>query len=255
MLEMQKERTVCLPATLTPDAVDAFWVSLGEAVREGSHTILVDCSRLEQVVSSHVNLLWQTYERCTEKRRTMRLHRVSDGLTRVLQALDLHEFFPDESQTQPVDIRAVQGLQSITAARSDYVDAFQADGDETTRALDRFMSYLEDMRLSDTLKFELRTVFYEVATNIRTHALLREHDSIRFEARSDGERIMLKFSDEGIPFDLTSQPQVVDFRAAARRGQRRGFGIAMISQLSDRLTYNRENGTTNVLTVEKNWSR
>ena len=104
------------------------------------------------------------------------------------------------------------------------------------------------------LRFELKTIFYEVTTNIRNYSGLKEDELIVFTARPRRDGITLTFADRGLPFNPTTQIDDFNARKAARKKQSRGFGIVMVRRMADRITYVRQAGSTNMLTLEKKWS-
>lgn len=255
MLKTRRQQSwIRIPKAINRDSVASVRADLVRTLNSSPGKLLIDCSELEHVVSSHINLLWQIYDSCHQRGVKVRLDGVPDGLLRVLEALDLAEYFCEASSTQPTDIRALQQQASRKLVQGEFTREFAATVPGVADALDGFMLYLEGMGLPAMLKFELKTVFYEIATNIRTHAELTEADRIDFTASCNGEHMELRFVDRGVPFDLTRQDHHLDVSQAARNGQLHGFGLAMINRLSDRMTYSREGDGMNVLIVEKVWS-
>jgi len=99
----------------------------------------------------------------------------------------------------------------------------------------------------------LRTIFYEIATNVRTHAGLEKGNLIVFSLRAKGSKVILVFADSGKPFDPTMVADDVDLRMVLKNRQTRGLGIPMICKLAEKVTYKRIDGTINVFTVEVVW--
>jgi len=217
-------------------------------------SLQLDCSSLTQVSSRHVNLLWQAHLACTEAGVEMMLHEPSDGLIRVLRVLDLFHFFRLDDTCMVRHLREA-AKPALTSGNRAYSDEFTAQPDKIDRAMGGFVEYLQQLRLPDMEAFELRTVFYEVAMNISGHGGIDSQERIVFSAVTDDEKMVMTFADSGVAFDPTVTRPAVDLRAAARGRQRRGFGLAMVSKLTDRMDYVRVHDAINLLTLEKRWSR
>lgn len=240
------------PAVLSGDAISTFEKSIRDLLQKGPDFISLDCSQLRHATSSHINALWLAYQRCADIGVELRLRSVPAGLVRVLKVLDLYELFTYEEQiASPQTKEATQFVLEDFQKR--YDDKFRADADSINKALNRFIQFLVPMQLSQLIEFELRTVFYEVATNIVTHAGIRKDSSIVFTAKANDSKIVLIFADSGIPFDMTDHRATFDPRIAGKNGQKHGLGITMIRKLTDRISYIRENDLTNVLRIEKVW--
>jgi anti-anti-sigma factor len=253
VLKTQVDNVVVFPGDLSDHSVASFRQRVSAVLQNRSSDLIIDCSRLEHVISSQVNLLWQAYQMCLDAGVELRLAKASPGLVRVLKALDLYDLFQDQEKTQRIERCQVIDTAGM-AGPKEYLDVFRASASGVEEAMERYLRFLDSIGIPGMLKFELRTVFYEIATNIRTHSGLHETDNIRVSANSNRSRIVLTFEDNGMPFDLTAQPAGLDIKSAANHGRKRGFGITMINRLTDHLSYTRKNGSTNVLTIEKLWS-
>lgn len=246
---------IAIPAALSSDSIKSFDESLIGLLESKPREIAVDTSRLEQVNSSHVGLLWQTHCQCKEEGVKITLASPSPELIRVLKVLDLYDILAAG------ETRCVSTPELVRAARIElcnreevYADEFWPNTKSVDSATNGFVRYLKRLHLSEITEFELRSVFYEVATNIQTHAQLEDDDHIVFTASVDDSGITLVFADSGSPFDPTGVVLNQDQRAAARKRQTRGFGISMIRKFTDRMSYVCHDGAINVLTLEKNWS-
>lgn len=248
-IEAHKRREVRIPTVLTDDSSVAFESRLRQALDGGTTLLYLDCSRLEQVTSRHINALWSAYQKCKSAGIVPRLWSASPGLLRILDKLDLSEFFVDLDKTQPFASVDVAGRQEVN--RGEYRDVFLSESDEINSAIHRFMTFLNGIHVPDLTAFELQTVFYEVAMNIGYHSEGPGRPSIAVTAESSDKTLQLTFMDDGKAFDPTQYMQGLDFAEAARRHQRRGFGIAMVAKLADRVTYRRQDNRMNVLIVEK----
>ena len=236
--ETREQLRISVPVVLSDKSEYKFYEELETILRNSSDTVALECSQLTHVTSSHVNLLWQTKHKCDEANKELHLAFPTKSLLRVLQILDLDELFEYEHDDLP----------------GQYSDEFGANSDSINVALDRFARFLSLADVPDVIKFELRTVFYEVATNIRTHSGLGENSPIHFIADPQTSGMTLTFEDEGPAFDPTTRAGELDLKRAARDGQKRGFGIVMIHKMVDKIDYDRRSNDTNVLTIHKNWS-
>ena len=250
-VETKRQYQVKVPAQTSIGAVTAFEGRLEQAINRKPDEIQLDCADLVQVTSAHINALWQAHQICATKGVELRLVSASPGLIRILKALDLYEFFPDSGKTQKIVIERARTERPVDVAR--YLDEFQSDGVHVREAVERFARYLSRIGVPDLTVFELKTVFYEVAMNIGVNAELDAREEIGVTAESSTDRLRLTFRDGGKAFDPTEHMTKMDFRVAAQRRQRRGFGIAMVARLTDKVTYVREDGRCNVLTLEKQW--
>ena len=246
--------TVVMPSDISADSVVALDRQLQSILRPGLTYIEVDTSRWEHVTSSHVHVLWQTYCTCQEQGVALRLKNPSFGLIRVLKVLDLYDIIAEGADQEPPDLKEAAQSQ-LGKGTLKYADDFKADSASVDRALANFLSFLKELGVPRLLEFELRTLFYEIATNIRTHGHLAKDDLIVFACRTDESTIHLAFADSGLPFDPTASTAYIDVIKAGKERQMRGFGIMMIRKLADELSYLRKNNAVNVLTVEKRWNR
>ena len=210
----------------------------------------LDCSGLDPVHSSHIGLLWQAREICRQASVEVLLENANHNLVRTLQALDLTEVFGVNIAHKPVSILETP-IPEHGPAVGHHAGEFSADVDSVDRAVNDFLEFLGGWNLSEEIKFDLRTIFYEAATNIRLHAGLIPDDVARYSVTFEAGELRLVFEDEGIPFDPLTQPESVDPRAAAQNHQTRGFGISLMRRLVDDMQYTRRDDTTNVLSLVK----
>lgn len=230
--------TVVAPVEGGIENSSSFEQNVKSFLKGGFKTLSIDCSKLNQVTSSHVSMLWEAHRLCSEAKVEMYLLSPPRNLIKILKLLDLDSMFSYK----------VEGDPHL------YADEFTSDALSINLAMKKFSEFMKRLRIPDTTQFELKTVFYEVATNIRSHSGLKEGDMIQFYARPDDNRLTLVFVDCGAPFDPTMLDRPYDPEKAAREGQKRGFGIAMITKLADRLSYERRPEGKNALTLEKKWS-
>jgi len=252
--ETQHEKRLSVPTTISGRSEDEFENHLRRLLGNAPKIVTLDCANLEQVSSRHVNLLWQAHLACEEAGVDLKLHRPSAGLIRVLQVLDLFHIFNLDDTCIARQLReAVR--PTLDGANGTYSSDFTTDVRSVDEAVEAFIEYIGGLRLPEMTAFELRTVFYEVAMNITNHGAVGSREKVVFSAVIDDERIVMTFADSGRSFDPTVMTSKVDLRKAARGRQRRGFGLAMVSKLTDRMEYVRVHDAINLLTLEKRWSR
>ena len=251
MLVDNKQHTVLhVPADHEGQAVETFIRDVEAAIARGAMDIALDCSSLALVASANVNVLWQVYVRCSAVGAKVSLRKPPRGLVRVLQVLDLADLFGCEAVDMLHTAKIRVAASATTSAREGYSDEFLTDVDSVNEAIERFLAYLRDLAVPEKTSFELRTIFYEVATNIRVHGIAGDKDVIVFCARPQDSRITMTFADSGVPFDITRQGTDFDPQKAAKSHQKRGFGITLTKRLADNISYSRKNGAINVLTIE-----
>jgi anti-sigma regulatory factor (Ser/Thr protein kinase) len=120
-------------------------------------------------------------------------------------------------------------------------------------AMSKLVSYLIQSGLPELTAFELQTIFYEIATNIRLHSGLNSDDSFAVTIELDGRRILLIVSDPGVEFNPTSRSNDLNVQEAGRRLQRRGFGLSMVKGLCKTMSYTRTADHRNQLVITKYW--
>jgi anti-sigma regulatory factor (Ser/Thr protein kinase) len=228
----------------------------------------VSCAHLDYVSSGHIGLLWAARQSCLETGARLTLSDVPASMARVLRVLDLEEVL---GHSETGTTMAVADDVSRRQATSGTPWELTIRPGEFSEGLRRYLSCLEAWGLSGDVVFELRSVFYEVVQNIIAysgqtdgdvitvrgrlsktppHAPLSGDSTGDFADRGRNGLAMLTFIDAGVPFDPTRAPVQSNFQAAARERRHRGFGLAMIRKLTDRIEYQRA-GNENVLTIEK----
>ena len=254
---MLHEHKICpaitLPAEVTPSSLSAFEQDLGRHLDLSTQIVEVDCSELTRITSGHIGMLWRAHTRCAEIKAAVHLLTPSSGLMRILEAMDLREMFRIGivMQTSDDEITVCRETDALT----EYDDEYHLSVIDIDNAIDRLVAFLSQAGVPALIIFDLRTICYEVSTNIRLHAKMECSQTISLNAIIGDDVIMLSFTDRGPAFDLTASAKKLDGRVTALKRQYHGFGIAMILRLSDRMKYAREEGLKNVLTIEKYWRK
>ena len=251
--DTQARPCITIPDALTGPAVQAFESRLAAFIGAGSEAVVVKCSALDPVTSSHISLLWNAQCECESAGVRLKLEAPSQGLRRVLQALDLEGAFAYDSVPGQADV-PLTAVPSHTRQATVYSDAFAPTPEGIDDGIMRFLQFLSQLEVSEISKYELRIVMYEVTTNIMCHSTLSPLDRVDIRALADSTGVTLEFSDPGPAFDPTAQKTCTDYRLAVKKRQTRGFGLAMIRGLVDTMEYSRRDATSNVLTLKKRWS-
>ncbi|MCK5125837.1 MAG: ATP-binding protein [candidate division Zixibacteria bacterium] len=245
-----KLRTVDLPREVSVKVLGVFENEILDMIDEKPDLIAVDCSGLEQVTSSHINALWLAYLYCKEAGVEISIASPSEGLIRVLKLMDLHDLFMFDHDT--IKTRMRKAVRSISSEyTSTYADEFMADVDNINLAMVRFLEFIKVYGLTEIAEFELKTVFYEVATNIRNHSGITDKELIVFTARKNESKITMVFADSGKPFDISGFQIGFNPHQAGLSKQKRGFGLELIHRLLSTIDYKRLDNVINVLTLEK----
>jgi len=250
LVNSQNASIITVPADLSGSELSIFYDEIHRVLESKSEVIAIDCSRLEDVVSSHIGALLYAHQMCSESGVSMRLDSPTMSLIRILKVLDLDGVLEVKDNPAATQLRQTTTLHLGGKTRA-YADEFAANSKSVDEGLQRFLEYLDSLHLNKTTKYELRTVFYEIATNIRLHAKSEGDNQIVFVSRVEGSKIVMVFTDSGIPFDPTRLVEDSDEQMANKTRQIRGFGIPMIRKLTSSVSYNRIHDTMNILTVEK----
>lgn len=248
-VDTEKIPVVAVPVELSELNIECFYDTLREQLKNSPGIIKLDCSYLKQVASSHINILWQAYQICLSTETRLSLKSPPLELIRVIEVLDLREFFFQQDWQNQIDID-----KTGTCVTSDTFEYdIQPCSENIPKATDKFLDFLTCQSVPALVCFELRTVFYEVMNNIISYGDVFKEDDIHFSAGIDGDKIILIFIDKGNPFDPTNSELNKDIVGVAKQGKKRGFGIAIIRKLTDSMKYERRFNNTNVLTLEKTW--
>ncbi len=241
-----------LPADSQIQMLAGFQDLVDRFLAERPEELLIDCSDLRRVTSSHIGALWLAHNKCRDTSTVLRIVSPTHNLVSSLKTLDLYDEILINS---PVGAGVSRELpeRKVPAESEVFTLRFRATVDGINEALTEFKGFVERLVPARSHAAALETVFYEIATNIREHAKPVISDNIDFSATADSSGITLKFIDYGKQFDLTRQKSSFNPDEAIRKGKTRGFGISMVRKLTDSITYVREKDESNVLTLKKYW--
>jgi anti-sigma regulatory factor (Ser/Thr protein kinase)/anti-anti-sigma regulatory factor len=244
------QHTLTLPVEISDRSQKILLKELESLLSEKPELVSLDCAHFDTISSSQIGLLWLVRQKCVEAGVDIMLLSPSSGLICVLKVLDLYDLF---QYTPTRDFKATD-QSADTISTSSYADEFRPEVESIDEALNNFVEFLNSLNLHHITVFELRTIFYEVSTNIRTHSGMSTNESILFTARTDDAKVVLVFADSGKQFDITKLPVELNPELAGKNKQRRGFGIALVRRLADKIEYIGERTGLNILLLEKRWN-
>jgi sigma-B regulation protein RsbU (phosphoserine phosphatase) len=122
---------------------------------------------------------------------------------------------------------------------------------ETIPQLNEFIDTVaEEIGLDMSLTMSLNLAIEEAVVNVMEYAYPEgEQGNVDIEVSADERWLTFIISDNGIPFDPTTQEDA-DTTLSAEERPIGGLGIFLVRQLMDSINYQRENGK-NILTLSK----
>ena len=122
---------------------------------------------------------------------------------------------------------------------------------ETIPQLNEFIDTVaEEIGLDMSLTMSLNLAIEEAVVNVMEYAYPEgEQGNVDIEVIADDKWLTFIISDNGIPFDPTTQKDA-DTTLSAEERPIGGLGIFLVRQLMDSINYQRENGK-NILTLSK----
>ena len=97
--------------------------------------------------------------------------------------------------------------------------------------------------------FSLMTVAEEIIINIINYAYTDEPGDLEIDFENEEQIIRFTFKDQGTPFNPMEHSEV-DTSLGAHERDIGGLGIHLVKSMTDRVTYQYENGK-NILAIEK----
>jgi anti-sigma regulatory factor (Ser/Thr protein kinase) len=248
----QKSTRVMIPVDLSDDSEEYFIKQVSDIIKVSPKLVELDCSQLKWVTSRHVNLIWRSYSISREAGIKIKLTNTTERLIRVLKVLDIYDLLPSEAAetTQTISIDSIP--KNIPLDDS-WEISFLPSIEEITLVQERFRNFLESLKVSDLFKFEIETVYYEIATNIRNHSAIETGEKVFLQCWPLKDKLAVEIRYQGNEFDSTNVPDVSTARVSAQKGYKRGYGLMMINRMTDNMTYTRDHNGTNILKLEKYW--
>ncbi len=238
-----------VPGEITNDSGQDFLKNLKSLVAASRGPINIDCSAMKMVSSNHVSILWQARDICAGADREIHLRSASQNLIRVLKIMDLADLFYIHPAAENTMGEITQTF--LLAPQNNFSADINLSMENINRALIQFLEYLAGFGISERITFELQTVFYEIATNLRIHVGRQCGNSFKFMATCASDKLIMRFIDSGHSFDPTTVPNYLNPDMAIMTKRQNGLGLIMVKRMTDRMSYERKNGCLNILTLEK----
>lgn len=238
-----------VPGEITNDSGRDFFENLKTLVSGSGGPINIDCSAMKMVTSNHVSILWQARDICAGANREIHLLSASQNLIRVLKMMDLADLF----NIHPAEGNPMGEITQtfLLAPQNNFSADIDLSVENINRAMIKFLEYLAGFGISERITFELQTVFYEIATNLRIHVGRQCGNSFKFMTTCASDKLIMRFVDSGHSFDPTKVPNHLNPDMAIMTKQQGGLGLIMVKRMIDRMSYERKNGCLNILTLEK----
>lgn len=246
--QLDENCQIHLDQTFAENDGQEFLVELEEILKSSPRDVWLDCGDLERITSRGVGVLWHAHHSCAKSETMLHLEFATEGVLRTFRALDLCDLFGLEPTV--IEYRSTPS-SGADSNQEHYSDTFGVSAEGVNKALIRLGRFLQKLELDQTLSLDLQTLFYETITNIRTHSELDPGEKVAVTLKINAGEAIFSFTDPGMPFDPTTHPVDFDFVRAAKLGQTHGFGLALMRRMADQMTYSREQGTHNVLTITK----
>lgn len=247
-LQIDKNCQIHLDPDFAANDGQEFLAELEEILKTSPRDVWFDCGDLERITSRGVGVLWHAHHNCANSGSRLHLEFVAEGVIRTFRVLDLCELFDLEPTAIENRSTPSSGADSNQDHYSDTVGISEKGVD---KALIRLGQFLHRLELDQTLSMDLQTLFYEVITNIRIHSEIDPGEKVSVDLKINAREATFRFTDPGIPFDPATHPVDYDYARDAKLGQTHGFGLALMRRMADQMTYSREHGTHNVLTITK----
>lgn len=170
-------------------------------------------------------------------------------LKRVME--DIRSFAGETEQSDDITLLTIRYDPIVKAPLLDETLTLAAKRSEVRLLGDFIKGISARLGLGDRPSKDLRLALEEAVVNVIDYAYPAEAEGeVTVRARSDGKKLELTVSDDGVPFDPTAAP-VPDLSVSATDRPAGGLGIFLARSLTDALRYERREGK-NRLTLEKN---
>lgn len=159
---------------------------------------------------------------------------------------DIEKFVGDAPQFDDITMLAMQrkdeGEKTIRRI------SVKPDFKNMEKILDMINETMESREVPAKIISQFDVAADEIFSNIIRYSHARNSD---VEISAELNRIRMRFSDDGIPYDPTKQPEP-DITLSAEEREIGGLGIFMVKKSMDRILYEYADGR-NILIIEKGW--
>ena len=245
--------TISIPEYLDAKIHDDFYSHLDGIEASGLREIVIDCSNITKVSGRSIVIIWQLYDKLREAGIKVCLESVNENLEQILKS---HVSLGSLDKQKEVDGTDKNKSRIICHKSEKMLElSFKPGSDDIAFTTGILKDFLQSRNVLELDVFELITVFYEVATNIRLHANLNTNSCIDFTVLVSRDSIFMRIEDRGIAFDPTRMLKSFSPSDFMKSRKKRGLGIALVSRLIDSMSYMRSTDGTNVLCLRKSITR
>ena len=133
--------------------------------------------------------------------------------------------------------------------QSRHVLAFPGTREAFERAFIDLRGVLDGHALGQKTQYSCELVFEEIVTNILKHAYADDCErTIELTLDFPDGAVVMRFEDDGVPFDPTQHPQIEPARSILEASTG-GRGLSLVRRQARRLEYERTSTERNRLTV------
>jgi anti-sigma regulatory factor (Ser/Thr protein kinase) len=219
-------------------------------IEQGAARIHVDCSDLPTLAREHIWLLLQIQTQCQLQGITVILSTPTLTLFNVETLGSLLE--ASSSLAKRATPRTAPQPAAPSASHPHRLEqSFRARAPELAKSTKEFESFLHRLKLEKTDRYVIRTIYTEAVQNIYRHAGLKDCQEIQVQVELTGRCLGLTFIDEGAEFDPTAEYALDEHVSDPSAVEFPHFGIKMLRQLADDMTYQRSQSGKNVLRIIK----
>lgn len=133
---------------------------------------------------------------------------------------------------------------------------YELEVEATTDNLSTVISFLDDILEKHDVPMktglQLDVAVEEIYVNIASYAYAEGTGMAQIEMNIGDNEIVIRFSDQGQPYDPTKKPDP-NLTLSLNERPIGGLGVYMVKESMDDMTYEYKNGS-NVLTIRKSWS-
>lgn len=249
LTRINEKYILSLPSIVDAASLSEFFSHLESVSTANVSEIFLDFSPVEDISERYVAILCQALGKLREAGIAVHIESFPDELREILKRYNMLNLF---EQVQDIGIRAkIPGKDQVNDDRRMIELSFPPSAGDISRAVDVFKTFLIDNKIIELETFELITVFYEVATNIRLHACLADDARVDFSALLYGKEILIRFEDAGKTFDPGTALHGYNRDRAAKSGKKRGLGLILVNRLIDSISYIRSDNGKNILCLKK----
>lgn len=117
-------------------------------------------------------------------------------------------------------------------------------------AMDNFGKFAQEHQISSHVQAQIKIIFDELLANIISYGFLdKDEHIIDIEIRYNGEKIIVIFSDDGIPFN-PFEKTAPDMQVPLNEVELGGLGIHIVKELADDYSYKRSIGK-NIVSITR----